>query len=178
VRARLRREILDAVPEFTHGEDNKTLEYSLGTRLRRRGLTLAVAESCTGGLLGGRITAVPGSSSYFLGGVIAYANTVKVRSLGVPSRLLARHGAVSAECALALARGVRREIGASLGLAVTGIAGPSGGTTKKPVGTVFVAVNGPGRSETVRRLDVLGPRENVRQRAVTSALRLAYDSLA
>jgi len=178
VRARLRREILDAVSDFAHGEGEETLEHALGERLRRRGLTLAVAESCTGGLLGGRLTAVPGSSTYFLGGVIAYANALKVRSLGVPSRLLSRHGAVSAECAAAMARGARRELGASLGVAVTGIAGPQGGTAEKPVGTVFVAVSGPGRAETVRRLDVIGPRENVRSRAVTSALRLAYDALA
>ena len=178
VRARLRREILDAVPEFAYGEGAQTLEHALGARLKKRGLTLAVAESCTGGLLGGRITAVPGSSAYFLGGVIAYANAVKVRRLGVPSRLLTRHGAVSAECALAMARGARRELGAAVGLSVTGIAGPEGGTADKPVGTVFVALCGPGRAETVRRLDVLGPRENVRSRAVTSALRLAYDALA
>lgn len=178
VRARLRREIRDAVSEFAHGEGEQTLESALGARLERRRLTLAVAESCTGGLLGGRITAVPGSSTYFLGGVIAYANAVKVRRLGVPARLLARHGAVSAECAEALARGARREFGASLGVAVTGIAGPEGGTAGKPVGTVFVAVSGPGRAETVRRLDVLGPRENVRSRAVTAALRLAFDALA
>ena len=173
--ARLRREIERRVG-FAHGESRP--ESALGARLERRGLTLAVAESCTGGLLGGRITAVPGSSSYFLGGVIAYANAVKVRRLGVPSRLLARHGAVSAECASAMAYGVRRETSASLGIAVTGIAGPEGGTAEKPVGTVFVAVSGPGRAETVRRLDVHGPRDNVRSRAVTAALRLAYDALA
>lgn len=177
-RARLRREILDAVSEFAHGEGEATLESALGERLKRRGLTLAVAESCTGGLLGGRITSVAGSSAYFLGGVIAYANAVKVRGLGVPSRLLARHGAVSEECASAMALGARRETGASLGIAVTGIAGPEGGTAEKPVGTVFVAVSGPGRSGRVLRLDVPGPRENVRSRAATAALRLAYDALA
>ncbi|MEK7384752.1 MAG: CinA family nicotinamide mononucleotide deamidase-related protein, partial [Elusimicrobiota bacterium] len=101
-RARLRREILDAVGDFAHGTGEETLEYALGARLKKRGLTLAVAESCTAGLLGGRITAAAGSSSYFLGGVIAYANAVKVRRLGVPSRIISRHGAVSAECAAAM----------------------------------------------------------------------------
>lgn len=176
-RARLRREILEAVSEFAHGEGEETLESALGARLKQHGLTLAVAESCTGGLLGGRLTAVPGSSSYFLGGVIAYANSVKVRRLGVPARLLARHGAVSAECALAMARGARRAIGSALGVAVTGIAGPEGGTAQKPAGTVFIAVSGPARAEAVRRLDILGQRENVRSRAVTAALRLAFDVL-
>lgn len=177
-RARLRREILAAVSPFVHGEGEQTLESVLGDRLRRRRLTLAVAESCTGGLLGGRITSVPGSSSYFLGGVLAYANAVKVRVLGVPARLIARHGAVSAECAEAMARGVRRKLGADLGVAVTGIAGPDGGTADKPVGTVFIALDGPGRARTARRLDALGPREDVRRRAVAAALRLVCDALA
>ncbi|MDE2489519.1 MAG: CinA family nicotinamide mononucleotide deamidase-related protein, partial [Elusimicrobia bacterium] len=99
VRARLRREILDAVGEFVHAEGDETLQGALGRRLKARGLTLAVAESCTGGMIGARLTATPGSSDYFAGGVIAYANSVKVRALGVPRALLARRGAVSAECA-------------------------------------------------------------------------------
>ena len=175
-RVRLRREILAAVGEFAHGEGDATLESSLGLRLKKRGLTLAVAESCTGGLLGSRLTSVPGSSSYFIGGIISYANSVKARRLGVPPRLLAQYGAVSAECAAALARGARRELGADLGVSITGVAGPGGGTKTKPVGLVFVAVSGPGRTEAVKRLEINGPREAVRSRAVTAALRLAYDA--
>jgi nicotinamide-nucleotide amidase len=175
-RARLRREILAAVGEFAHGEGDATLEAALGARLVKKRLTVAVAESCTGGLLGSRLTSVPGSSAYFLGGVIAYANSVKTRRLGVPSSLLKEHGAVSAECAAALARGARREIGADVGVAITGVAGPDGGTKEKPVGLVFVAVSGPGREEAVKRLEINGPREAVRSRAATAALRLAFDA--
>ncbi|NNN05666.1 MAG: competence/damage-inducible protein A [Elusimicrobia bacterium] len=176
-RERLRREILDAVGEFAHGEGDETLEFALGARLKRKGLTLAVAESCTGGLMGGRLTAVAGSSAYFLGGVISYANSVKTKSLGVPSKLLARFGAVSAECAAAMARGARKSIGADMGAAITGVAGPDGGTKEKPVGLVFVAVSGPGRAEAVKRLEINGPRDAVRGRAVTAALRLAFDAV-
>lgn len=177
-RAKLRGEILAAVGEFAHGEGDATLEEALGTRLKKKGLTLGAAESCTGGLLGGRLTSVPGSSSYFLGGVISYANSVKVRSLRVPSRLLVRHGAVSPECAAAMARGVRKAVGSDIGVAITGIAGPDGGTKEKPVGLVYVAVSGPGRAEAVKRLAINGPRESVRGRAVTAALRLVYDSVS
>ncbi|MBI4371732.1 MAG: competence/damage-inducible protein A [Elusimicrobia bacterium] len=176
-RAAVRRDVLAAVGEFAHGEGEATLESALGARLKAKGLSLAVAESCTGGLLGERITAVAGSSDYFRGGVIAYANDVKVRRLGVPARLLARHGAVSEECARAMARGVRRAVGADLGLAVTGVAGPGGGTKTKPVGLVFVAAAGPGRKEAARRLEINGPREAVRQRAATAALRFAFDQV-
>jgi nicotinamide-nucleotide amidase len=175
--ARLRREILDAVGEFAHGEGETTLESALGARLKKKRKTLAVAESCTGGLLGGRITAVPGSSSYFVGGVISYANSVKVKSLGVPSQLIARRGAVSAECAAAMARGVRRALGADVGVSITGVAGPDGGTKQKPVGLVFIGVSGPGRAEVVKRTEINGPRQAVRERAVTAALRLAFDAL-
>jgi nicotinamide-nucleotide amidase len=177
-RARLRREILAAVGEFAYGEGDATLEAALGARLKKKRLTLAVAESCTGGLLGSRITAVPGSSAYFIGGIISYANAVKTNSLGVTAKLLKMHGAVSAESAAAMARGARRTLAADIGVAITGVAGPDGGTTEKPVGLVFVAVSGPGRAEAVKRLEINGPREAVRSRAVTSALRLALDAAA
>jgi nicotinamide-nucleotide amidase len=175
-RAALRRDILAAVGTYAHGEGDATLESALGARFRERGLTLAVAESCTGGLLGSRVTAVAGSSDYFLGGILAYANSAKVRLLGVPAKLIARRGAVSAECAAAMARGARRALGADVGVAITGVAGPGGGTKEKPVGLVFVAVSGPGRAETFRRLEINGPREAVRSRAATAALRLAFDA--
>lgn len=176
-RARLRREVLAAVGEFAYGEGDDTLESVLGARLARRGLTLAAAESCTGGLLGGRVTAVPGSSAWFKGGVVAYSNDLKRRLLGVPARVLAMRGAVSAESAAAMAEGVRRAARADLGVAVTGIAGPGGGTKDKPVGLVFVALSGPGRKRKVRRLKLHGTREAVRQRSAAAALVLLLEAL-
>lgn len=175
-RDRLRREILAAVGAHAHGESDETLERALGRRLKRKRLTLAAAESCTGGLLGARVTSVPGSSAWFTGGVIAYDNRIKARQLGVPKRVLVRHGAVSAESAAAMAAGVRREMGTSIGVSITGVAGPGGGTKEKPVGLVFVAVSGPGRAASGRRLQLNGQRESVRARAVSAALRLAYDA--
>jgi PncC family amidohydrolase len=122
-------------------EMGEAIEMVLGQALRERGLTLAVAESCTGGLLGHRITDVPGSSEYFLGGVVAYAYEAKERLLGVEHNTLYEHGAVSRETALAMARGARSAFGADVGLSVTGIAGPGGGLPEKPVGLTWVAVS-------------------------------------
>lgn len=170
----LRRDALNAVGRWAYGEGDATLESALGARLKRRGLTLAVAESCTGGLLGGRITAVPGSSAWFRGGIIAYANSLKIH-LGVSPRLIQRYGAVSAECATAMARAARKTTGARIGLAITGVAGPGGGTKEKPVGLVFVAVSGP--DARVARHDLIGPREAVRARATTAALALLKEVL-
>jgi nicotinamide-nucleotide amidase len=121
-------------------------------QLRRRGHTLAVAESCTGGGLGAGLAAVPGASDVFLGGVIAYANSVKQALLGVPAALLERHGAVSDPVAQAMAEGARRATGADWALAISGVAGPGGGTEQKPVGLVHIAVAGPAgcSSEGVR----------------------------
>lgn len=118
-------------------------EVVVGHLLRQRGLTLAVAESCTGGLLSHRITDVPGSSDYYLGSVTAYANEVKEQLLGVPRDILETVGAVSRETALAMARGARRLLGADLALSVTGIAGPGGGTPQKPVGLTYIALAAP-----------------------------------
>lgn len=142
-------------------------------RMERDGLTLAVAESCTGGLVGGRITQVPGASKTFLGGVIAYANDVKVAQLGVDGDLFGDgHGAVSAAVATAMARGVRERFGAKLAIAVTGIAGPHGGTSGKPVGTVWLAAIGPGDLVNVHRINAEGDRAAVREAAVNEAIRL------
>ena len=122
---------------------------------RERGLTLATAESCTGGLVAARLTSVPGSSDVFLGGVVAYANEVKEAELDVPAEVLAEHGAVSAETAAAMARGARERLGADVAVAVTGIAGPGGGTPEKPVGLVYLHAAGPaasrGRAQLPRR---------------------------
>jgi nicotinamide-nucleotide amidase len=139
--------------------------------LRARGLTLATAESCTGGLVAARLTEVPGSSDVFLGAVVAYANAVKEGELGVPAEVIARYGAVSAETAAAMAQGARERLGADLAVAVTGIAGPDGGTPEKPVGLVHLHVAGPegGRDQ---RLDLPGDRETIRTRATVAALHL------
>lgn len=120
--------------------DDQSLERVVGDLLRARGMTIAVAESCTGGLVGHRLTNIPGSSAYFERGVMVYSNRAKQELLGVPEAILREHGAVSAPCAEAMVRGVLRMSGADCGLAVTGIAGPDGGTPTKPVGTVFIGI--------------------------------------
>ncbi len=175
--AALRADVLAAVGRWAFGEGDETLESALGARLKKKRLTLALAESCTGGLLGARLTSVAGSSAWFAGGIVAYANEVKTRCLGVPGALLARRGAVSRECAAAMAAGARRALRSDVGVAITGIAGPGGGTKAKPVGTVYVAVSGPGRRAAARELLIHGPREQVRARAATAALALLKDTL-
>ena len=145
-----------------------------GDALRSRGLTVAVAESCTGGLLGAVLTAVPGSSDYVRGGVIAYADSLKADLLGVSRHLLAAHGAVSEPVARAMAEGVRARCQADLGVAVTGVAGPGGGGPGKPVGLVFVAVAG-GGGVRVERLEGDRGREENRARAVAVALRMCRE---
>jgi PncC family amidohydrolase len=145
----------------------------VGEAFREAGLRVAVAESCTGGLLGAALTALPGSSDYMRGGVIAYADDLKIALLDVPPALLAAHGAVSAEVAAAMAEGVRHRLGADLGIAVTGVAGPSE-SEHKPAGLIFVAVAGPGEAAPrVERLDGDRGREPNRAEAVRAALRLA-----
>jgi nicotinamide-nucleotide amidase len=140
-------------------------------------LTLATAESCTGGLVGARLTSVPGSSEAFVGGVVAYDDGVKRDQLGVPGALIERHGAVSAEVAEAMAAGARERLGADVAVAVTGVAGPGGGTPDKPVGLVHLHASGPdeGRSQ---RLDLPGDREAIRVRATASALHLVRELLS
>lgn len=121
-------------------EDGETIDGVVAALFRKKGVTLSLAESCTGGLIAKRVTDLAGSSAYFLEGAVTYGNDAKVRRLGVPAELLAREGAVSASVAMAMARGVRAASGSDIGLAVTGIAGPDGGTGEKPVGTVFLAL--------------------------------------
>jgi len=123
-----------------YGADDETMEVAVGKALQEKGATLATAESCTGGLISDRITNVPGASNYFLAGYVVYSNQAKINLLGVPAEIIARHGAVSEQCARAMVEGTRRISGADYALATTGIAGPTGGTPEKPVGTVFVAV--------------------------------------
>jgi nicotinamide-nucleotide amidase len=149
--------------------DGRTLEAVVGDALRARGWRIAVAESCTGGLLGARLTEVPGSSAYVLGGVIAYDNAVKTRELDVPAALIDQHGAVSEPVAAAMAAGVRRRFGAEIGAAITGVAGPDGGTAAKPVGTVCVAVASPD-AVSVRTLFFPGDRDAIRRHSTAAAL--------
>lgn len=156
--------------------DGRTLDRVVGDALLAKGSRIAVAESCTGGLLGGRLTEVPGSSAWFAGGVIAYDNTVKIRELGVPEDLISAHGAVSEPVARAMAEGVRLRFGTDFGLSVTGIAGPDGGSAEKPVGTVAIALAGPGARARVFRF--VGDRQMIRQQSVLAALETVRQSLA
>ena len=150
---------------------------AVGGTLSARGLTIAVAESCTGGLLGAALTAVPGSSDYVVGGVIAYSNALKVALLGVPDELLATHGAVSEEVASAMAAGVRDRCNAGVGVGITGIAGPGGAVDGKPVGLIWIAIAGPGPEGVAVRVQGDHGREANRAGAVAAALRLLGESL-
>jgi nicotinamide-nucleotide amidase len=152
-------------------EDDRTIAEIVLELCRERGLTLATAESCTGGLVSARLTSVPGSSTVFKGGVVSYANEVKESALGVPPEILERHGAVSAEAAQAMAEGARARLGADVGVSITGVAGPDGGTEDKPVGLVFVHAVGPD-GEEARRSELPGDREMIRGRATAAALHL------
>jgi nicotinamide-nucleotide amidase len=157
--------------------DGRSVDDLVADGLRERGLTLAVAESCTGGLLGARLSERPGSSDYFLGGVISYANEIKMELLDVPAGMLAQYGAVSEQVAGAMAEGARAATGAAFALAVSGVAGPDGGTADKPVGLVYVACGGPRRTKVVRGL-YPGDRASVRDFSVSAALHLLRRELA
>ena len=160
----------DAV--FTTREED-TLESVVGDLLRAAGATLTAAESCTGGLFSQRITAVPGSSDYFLGAAVTYSNELKTRLVGVPPEMLAGHGAVSEPVARAMAEGVRRSLGSDWGVGITGVAGPGGGSAEKPVGTVHLAVAGPRDGEVEhRQLRLPGDRDRVRRFAAQIALEM------
>jgi nicotinamide-nucleotide amidase len=169
--AQLEKRLVEPVSEWLFARDERPIEAHVLELCRARGFTLATAESCTGGLVAERITRIPGSSDVFLGAVVAYANQVKERELGVPGEVLAEHGAVSAEAAAAMADGVRERLGADVGVGVTGIAGPDGGTPEKPVGLVYVAARTPDASRT---LDFSYPadRQAVRSRAAVASLHL------
>jgi len=170
---RLRGLLGDAV--FGAGEE-ETLEAVVGALLAARGWTLATAESCTGGLVAERLTRVPGSSGWFPGGVVAYSNSVKTDLAGVDPELFAAHGAVSEQVARALAEGVRRRFGADLGIGITGIAGPGGGSEEKPVGTVHLALAAADGTRH-RALRLPGDRERVRTMAAQAALEMVRRGL-
>jgi len=158
-------------------EDDRPLAAMVLDLCREQGLTLATAESCTGGLVAARLTSVPGSSDVFVGGVVAYSNEVKARELGVPEATLERFGAVSEEAAEAMTAGARERLGADVAVSVTGVAGPGGGTPEKPVGLVFLHAQGPSGS-LARRLDFPGDREAIRGRATAAALHLVRTLLS
>jgi competence/damage-inducible protein CinA-like protein len=167
----LERLLVEPVEHWLFARDERPIEELVLALCRARGFTLATAESCTGGLVAERLTRVPGSSDVFLGSIVAYADEVKVSALGVPRELIDEQGAVSAEVAAAMARGARERLGADVGIGVTGIAGPGGGTPEKPVGLVYVAVSGP---DAERTIDFSYPsdRAAIRSRAAVAALHL------
>ena len=154
----------------------QNLEEKVGELLSQRGWTLAVAESCTGGLLGHRITNVSGSSAYFEGGVISYSNEAKEAVLGVPREILIEHGAVSKETALAMARGARRVLGTDLAVSVTGIAGPGGATAEKPVGLAYIALAAEG-AELCDKHVWQGDRAANKEQSAEAALKLILQYL-
>jgi competence/damage-inducible protein CinA C-terminal domain len=165
----------EAAGRYVYGEDGADLADVVLDACRRRGVTISVAESCTGGLLGARLTAIPGSSDVFIGGVLSYDNSVKRELLGVSDDDLETHGAVSEEVAATMAKSVRERMKTDIGISTTGVAGPGGGTAAKPVGMVWVALDGIGTQ--ARCLRLFGTREEVRQRAVQAALDMVRRSL-
>ena len=165
----------DAVGPAVFSTDGRTLEAVVGAELKSRGLTIAAAESCTGGGLLTRLTEVPGSSAWVIGGIVAYDNAVKVNHLGVAPELIASHGAVSEPFAQAMADGVRHRLGADVSVAITGIAGPDGGSLEKPVGTVVIAIAGV--QPAVRTFLFPGDREAIRRFSTTAALEMVRQAL-
>ncbi|HEY4412251.1 MAG TPA: CinA family nicotinamide mononucleotide deamidase-related protein [Gaiellaceae bacterium] len=163
--------LLPPIERWLYSRDERPIEEHVLALCRAQGLTLATAESETGGLVSQRLTSVPGASDVFVGGVVAYANEVKEAALGVPAELLAAHGAVSAEVANAMARGARERLGADVAVAVTGIAGPGGGTEEKPVGLVYLHAEGPDGG-VARELTFPGDRASIRARSAVMALHL------
>jgi PncC family amidohydrolase len=151
-------------------------EERLVKTLTARSLSLCTAESCTGGLIAGRITSVPGASACFEGGVVTYSNRAKTILLGVPGEVIEHHGAVSEEVARAMAQGARGRLGTDIAVAVTGIAGPAGGSPEKPVGTVFISLATPGTT-SVRGFRFEGTRSEIRRRSGDEALNFVLDHL-
>lgn len=175
--APLEDEIRRRLGTYIFGTDDTTLEQAVGARLRERGWTLALAESCTGGLVAKRITDVPGSSAYFLAGYVTYSNGAKTDLLGVSPQTLQAHGAVSAETVKAMAAGAVQRSGATVAVAVSGIAGPGGGTPERPVGTVWIGLSGPGMTKA-RQFQFRGSRSVIREWAAQQALAYLWAFLA
>jgi len=166
----------DELDDAVFSRNGESLEQIVGYWLQMRNATVAVAESCTGGLLAERLTSISGSSRYFLGGAVVYSNALKTELAGVPAEMIDRHGAVSREVAAALAEGIRYRCESTLGVGITGIAGPNGGTPEKPVGLVFHAVSGSTGTEVVQRT-FPGDRKRIRRFASTMALDMVRKKL-
>ncbi|MBE3586286.1 competence/damage-inducible protein A [Desulfofundulus thermocisternus] len=167
----LLEKVRQRLADYVFGMDDEVLEEVVGKLLVKKGLTCALAESCTGGLVAARLTSIPGSSAYFWGSVVAYDNRVKEKVLGVPAGVLETHGAVSRPAAIAMAEGVRNLMGTHLGLSVTGIAGPGGGTPVKPVGLTYIAL-ATAEGTTCQEFHFPGHRQAVRQGAANAALNM------
>jgi len=154
-----------------------SIEKLIGDLLRQKGWTLSIAESCTGGLICDRITNVSGSSDYFMGGMVNYSNESKAKHLGIPLGYIKRYGAVSPQVARKMAQGVRKAFNTTFGLSTTGVAGPTGGTKRSPVGRVFIGL-AVGRKVCVKKLDLKRTRREIKERAVEKSLRCFYEILA
>jgi nicotinamide-nucleotide amidase len=152
------------------------LEKTIGNLLREKGWTLSIAESCTGGLICDRITNISGSSDYFMGGMVTYSNESKAEHLGVPLSIIKRHGAVSPQVARRMAQGVRKAFHTTFGLSTTGVAGPTGGTKRSPIGRVFVGICD-GKRTWVKKRDLKGSRREVKKKATEEALQFSYERL-
>ena len=152
------------------------LEKVIGDRLREKAWTLSIAESCTGGLICDRITNVPGSSDYFEGGMVTYSNELKARYLGIPLDDIKRHGAVSPQVAKKMAQGVQKAFHTTFGLSTTGVAGPTGGTKRSPIGRVFIGFAN-GKRTWVRKLDLKGSRREIKKEAAERSLEFSYGIL-
>ncbi|MDP4234819.1 MAG: competence/damage-inducible protein A [Bacteroidota bacterium] len=170
--ARIEKHIRDRAGNYIYGTDSDTLEGMLFQLLKKRKATLSVAESCTGGMLSMRMTNIPGSSEVFAGGIISYSNSVKIKELGISKKLIDSFGAVSKECALAMAEGACKKFGTTFSLAITGIAGPGGGTKDKPVGTIWIALAEAGHPTLARSYKFAGDRSIIRERSADSAMEM------
>jgi nicotinamide-nucleotide amidase len=172
----LAEKIEDEMGDTIFSRKGETIEQIVSYLLQMRGMTLATAESCTGGLLAQRITSLSGSSRYFLGGAVVYSNELKTQFAGVPKALIDQHGAVSREVAQALAEGIRKRCLSSYGVGITGVAGPTGGTEQKPVGLLYVALAGEEGTQVVER-NFPGDRARIRQFATQQALEMIRRAL-
>ena len=173
--ARFAEAVDSAHGDLLFSRDESTIDEIVAQLLGNR--TIAIAESCTAGLMAGRITDQPGSSAYFLGGLIVYSNQAKTELAGVPAELIDKHGAVSEEVCVALADGARKRLGAEIGVAITGVAGPDGGSDEKPVGLVWFAVTGESIKPVVRSVQLPGGRADVRDRSTTVAMHIVRRAL-
>ena len=170
------KEIYSRLGEYIYGEDDCTLEEAVVKRLKEKNYTIATAESCTGGLIAGKIVDYPGASEVFIDGVVSYSNESKIKRLGVSEDTLNKYGAVSEQTAKEMAEGVKKALGADVGVSSTGVAGPGGGTAEKPVGLVYIAVSVKNHT-TVKKLNLRGTRNRIRGRVVTEVMTLLLDVL-